>query len=144
MGISGKADAVEFHYMENGNLQKIIPVEYKRGKRKEEKCDALQLCAQAICLEEMTGESIVKGYLFYGKERRRTEILFSDQLREMTESIVLNIHSLYKSESTPPKAEYISRCKSCSLLEYCKPKTVGNKKSANLFFQKVLNEVKTR
>lgn len=142
LGISGKADVVEFHHTDKGTLSKIIPVEYKRGTGKENKCDVLQLCAQAICLEEMTGTSIEQGYLFYGKERRRTNVVFSEQLRKETESIILDIHSLYNPDSEPTKAEYNQKCKSCSLFLYCKPKTIGSKKSANLYFQKVLNEVK--
>ncbi len=142
LGISGKADVVEFYHNQNGELVEIIPVEYKRGIAKEDNCDAMQLCAQAICLEEMTGLSITHGFLFYGKERRRTNISFSQELREETKIAFLDIHSLYNELSEPPKAIFSQKCKSCSFFEYCKPKTVGKRKSANSYFQKVISEVK--
>lgn len=142
LGISGKADVVEFYYDENDKLLEIIPIEYKRGTEKEDNCDAMQICAQAICLEEMTGLSINHGYLFYGRERRRTEIFFSIKLREETKKAFFDIHSLYDRISKPPKAIFKPKCKSCSLFEYCKPKSIGKRKSANLYIQKVINEVK--
>ncbi len=141
LGISGKADVIEFYHDQNGELAEIIPVEYKRGIEKKDNCDAMQLCAQAICLEEMTGLSIEHGFLFYGKERRRTEITFSQELREETKTAFLDIHSLYNEFSEPPQAIFNQNCKSCSFFEYCKPKTVGKRKSAKSYFMKIIREV---
>jgi CRISPR-associated exonuclease Cas4 len=140
LGISGKADVVEFHYLNDVTLEKIVPIEYKRGAKKENECDALQLCAQAICLEEMTGFAISHGFLFYGKERRRTDIVFSPELRSSTEKKFLDIHKIYNDQSEAPKGKYTSKCKSCSFYEYCKPKTIGNGKSAIRYVKKSLSE----
>ena len=140
LGVSGKADVVEFHHNEDGVLEQIIPVEYKRGAEKGTNCDEMQLCAQAICLEEMTEKSIDYGYLFYGKERRRSKVLFSRDLRDETASTFLDIHWLYQPNLNAPKAVYSQKCKSCSFFEYCKPKTIGKKKSAERYFNKMICE----
>lgn len=141
LGASGQADVVEFYLDEIGEVSKIVPIEYKRGTEKEDNCDAMQLCAQAICIEEMTGTIIQSGYLFYGKERRRVEVLFSEELRVGTTKAFLDIHSFFASQKKPPKAIYSQKCKACSFFEYCKPKTIGKKKSAASFFKKVMDEV---
>jgi CRISPR-associated exonuclease Cas4 len=143
LGISGKADVVEFHHDGNGILEQIIPIEYKRGAEKGKNFDEMQLCAQATCLEEMTGKSIDYGYLFYGKERRRSKLLFSLELREETASTFLDIHALYQPNLNTPKAVYSQKCKSCSFFEYCKPKTIGKKKSAERYFNKMICEAVT-
>ena len=79
LGLIGKADVVEFHRQPNGMWQPF-PVEYKRGKPKLNNCDKVQLCAQAICLEETLGVSISSGALFYGKDRRRADVEFNETL----------------------------------------------------------------
>lgn len=95
-------------------------MEYKRGKRKPNDCDAVQLCAQALCLEEMLKVSIPKGAFFYGDPRRRLEILFSMELRSRTESLAATMHQLFRGGVTPA-AQPGPHCHSCSLVDLCLP-----------------------
>ena len=80
VGLNGVADVVEMHYI-NNTIDKIVPIEYKRGKEKEDDCDNVQLCAQALCIEEMLDKKISEGFLYYGVKRRRVEVLFTDHLK---------------------------------------------------------------
>lgn len=120
LGLIGKADVVEFHKMD---AEKWIPfpVEYKRGKPKIDDCDKVQLCAQAICLEEMLKVEITHGALFYGQTRRREEVVFTEKLRHETEDAAKKVHELIELQMTP-KPEYSKKCKKCSLYEVCMPK----------------------
>jgi len=127
LGLIGKADVVEFHRENTGNWRPF-PVEYKRGKPKKEDWDRVQLCAQAMCLEEMLHIKIVQGALFYGKNRRREVVLFDERLRQGTENAAIRLHELVASGITSP-AEYSKRCESCSLIHVCMPKTVSEKRS---------------
>ena len=111
--LTGRADVVEFR-------PEPYPVEYKRGKRKPNDCDLVQLCAQALCLEEMLGASIARGAIFYGEPRRRLEVEFTPELRMRTEELVVAMHSLYTHRVTPPAIPG-SHCKSCSLINVCLP-----------------------
>jgi len=139
LGLVGQADVVEFHDLPNGSDDGIpiegslklwlpFPVEYKRGSPKFGHCDMIQLCAQAICLEEMLKVRIEKGALFYGKPRRRQEVILNEDLRKETEELATCLHELYNSGKTP-KAHYDKKCKSCSLLDVCMPKITGVKKN---------------
>jgi hypothetical protein len=87
LGLSGQADVVEFH--RDGT---VYPVEYKRGKPKKDQCDEVQLCAQALCLEEMLNVEIPAGALFYGQRRRRKDVELGPELRQLTESVAEQIH----------------------------------------------------
>jgi CRISPR-associated exonuclease Cas4 len=134
LGLVGQADVVEFHDDSAGaavpGLQgryRPFPVEYKRGKPKVDVCDEVQLCAQALCLEEMLGTSIANGALFYGRPRRRKEVELSDSLRQQTRDTAGQLHELFRSRRTP-QAAYAKKCESCSLLERCMPKITGIKK----------------
>ncbi len=120
LGLIGKADVVEFHKKDNG-LWAPFPVEYKRGKPKMDDCDKVQLCAQATCLEEMLNVEIQQGALFYGRTRRRAEVVFDEELRLETEDAAMKVHELLDSGMTP-RVEYSKKCKSCSLQEQCMPK----------------------
>ena len=120
LGLIGKADVVEFHKIDDGKWVPF-PVEYKRGKPKMDDCDKVQLCAQAICLEEMLNIEIREGALFYGQTRRREDVGFDEKLRRETEEAAKKVHELIESGITP-KAEYSAKCKKCSLLELCLPK----------------------
>ncbi|MBQ6518575.1 MAG: CRISPR-associated protein Cas4 [Anaerolineaceae bacterium] len=130
LGISGQCDLVEFIKDDiNGislNSKKgfwvPIPVEYKRGKTKIIDADRLQLCAQAICLEEMLYCTISKGFLFYNTTKNREEVLFTEQLRHLVYETYQKMHELYKRGYTP-KAKETKSCKSCSLINLCLPKT---------------------
>ncbi len=120
LGLIGKADVVEFHRMDDG-MWMPFPVEYKRGKPKMDDCDKVQLCAQAICLEEMLNVEIKRGALYYGRTRRREDVFFDDKLRRETEDAAKEVHALIESGTTP-KPEYSKKCKKCSLYELCMPK----------------------
>jgi len=126
LGLIGKADVVEFH--KQGDKWMPFPVEYKRGKPKMDDCDKVQLCAQAICLEEMLEVEIPQGALFYGRTRRREEVVFDDKLRLETENAAKKVHALIEAGTTP-KAEYAKKCEQCSLLNLCLPKTCGGTRS---------------
>ena len=125
---TGICDVVEFIRNDdgvelNGRKGKWIPrpVEYKRGKPKEGHEDELQLCAQAICLEEMLLCSILEGDLFYGEPHRRTTVCFTENLREEVKKLFYEMNELYKRGNTP-KVKIQKRCKSCSLYDICVPK----------------------
>ncbi len=120
LGLIGKADVVEFH--KRGDRWMPFPVEYKRGKPKIDDCDKVQLCAQAICLEEMLNVEIHEGALFYGQTRRRDDVVFDRELRMETEDVARKVHELIDAGTTP-KPEYSKKCKKCSLYELCMPKT---------------------
>lgn len=119
LGLIGKADVVEFHKKDDKWIP--FPVEYKRGKPKMDDCDKVQLCAQAICLEEMLNIEIKKGALYYGRTHRREDIVFDEKLRRETENAARKVHDLIESGTTP-KPEYSKKCKKCSLYELCMPK----------------------
>ena len=120
LGLIGKADVVEYHRMDDGTWIPF-PVEYKRGKPKMDDCDKVQLCAQAICLEEMLNVEIKKGALYYGRTRRREDVVFDERLRLETEDTSKKVHALIESGMTP-KPEYSKKCKKCSLYELCMPR----------------------
>lgn len=136
LGISGTCDVVEFHKQEQGVFLPQyeanyvpIPVEYKRGKPKEHQADELQLCAQAMCLEEMLVCEIPKGYLYYGETKKRQEVYFSKELREKVIEYFTKMHELFQKQYTP-KVKKTKRCQSCSLKNLCLPvieKTVSVK-----------------
>jgi CRISPR-associated exonuclease Cas4 len=135
LGLVGQADVVEFHQDSSGGAvpglegrYRAFPVEYKRGKPKVDACDEVQLCAQAICLEEMLGMSIARGALFYGRPRRRTEVEFTEALRQQTRETAGKLHELLRSGRTPTAA-YEKKCESCSLLERCLPQITGVRKN---------------
>jgi CRISPR-associated exonuclease Cas4 len=136
LGLVGQADVVEFHEEASGGAAipaldgryRPFPVEYKRGKAKVDVCDEVQLCAQAMCLEEMLGTSIPRGALFYGRPRRRQEVEFTESLRQQTRETAGKLHELLRSGRTPAAA-YEKKCESCSLLERCLPRITGVKKN---------------
>lgn len=122
LGLSGKADVVEFHKQSDGNTVPF-PVEYKRGKPKLDNCDKVQLCAQALCLEEMLKVRILEGALFYGKIRHRQDVRFDEALRNETKETVSRLHKFIKYRITP-KPNYTEKCDSCSFVNLCLPKTI--------------------
>lgn len=124
LGISGILDLVE-RDLKTGELK---PVEYKRGKPKPEPMDEIQLCAQALCLEEMTGQTINEGALWYMQTRHRLPITFSTELRTKTLATISEVRSLLNSGTTPlPK--YSKRCKACSLIDLCQPQLLDRDRS---------------
>lgn len=139
LGVIGKADVVEFRRQTDGSWQPL-PVEYKRGKPKPADCDKVQLCAQAICLEEMLGVHIPVGAIFYGRTRRRLDVDFDESLRRETEETAKRTHALIDSGHTP-KPAYAKRCENCSLMAGCLPKTINKKRSVKTYISKLVSEL---
>ena len=110
----GKSDLIE---SENGEL---YPVEYKRGRKGEWDNDELQVCAQALCLEEMTGKSIATGYVYYAQSHQRQKVEISEVLREEAVATISAIQILIQTGRMPP-ASYSKRCQGCSLYAQCLP-----------------------
>ena len=106
------------------------PVEYKKGEPKENNADVLQLCAQAMCLEEMLLCDIPEGSLFYGQNRRRTHVEFTEELRGQVKSMLTEMHDLWKKGYTP-KVKPKKGCNACSLKEICVPKLSKSKQVAS-------------
>lgn len=125
LGISGILDMVE-HDLTNSQLK---PVEYKRGKPKPEPIDEIQLCAQALCLEAMTGKTVTEGALWYNQTHHRVPIVFTDELRQKTLETIIAVRNLLDSGITPPP-KYSKHCKACSLVEVCQPKLMERDRSA--------------
>lgn len=117
LGVSGIADVVEIR---QGN--RPYPVEYKRGRPKTHRADEVQLCAQALCLEEMLGAHVPEGALFYGRNRRRKTVVFDDQLRALTERTASDTRRLLAEGKTPPPEYAPGKCDTCSLNEICQPR----------------------
>lgn len=171
LGLTGQCDVVEFHrtwngaghevsdgkdngrmssadpelrssMAESGFAERIVPIEYKRGKPKAHRADEVQLCAQAMCLEEMLGlpeGSVETGCLFYGTPRRRTGVVFDNGLRTLTRETVVEVHGMRQSGITPV-ADYLpKRCDACSLMELCQPKALRFRKGAAAWFDRSLN-----
>jgi CRISPR-associated exonuclease Cas4 len=119
LGLSGKCDIVE-----QRPDQSLFPVEFKVGKRRQWENDDAQLCAQALCLEEMFHIAIPRGAVFHADSKRRREIEFTPALRSLTEKTVAELHGLLESTAIP-RAEFREACEECSLYEICLPKATG-------------------
>lgn len=122
----GKADVVEFR------SDGPYPIEYKRGARKAWRHDELQLCAQAMCLEEMLDVEIRRGSLFYGASRRRREVAFDGALRARTEEAASRFHEMVRRKLTP-LAVLMPKCRNCSLQETCMPSVSNGSRSASKY-----------
>ena len=116
LGLSGKCDIVEQY--RNGELS---PVEYKKGLRRKFVNDDAQLCAQALCLEEMFGRAVRRGAVFHAASKRRREVEFTPQLRQTTEEAIAALHMMVETE-TVPAAVFKPACEECSLYEICLPR----------------------
>ncbi|MDA1276969.1 MAG: CRISPR-associated protein Cas4 [Verrucomicrobia bacterium] len=141
LGLTGVADVVEFRRpIESaaGSVWMPFPVEYKRGKPKSGDCDSVQLCAQALCLEEMLGVDVPAGALYYGLSKRRHDVFFDAALRETTARAAHDLHALVVSGITPPPV-YEEKCKRCSLLALCMPEVAGSK-SARQYMEQIRSD----
>ncbi|MBV9036366.1 MAG: CRISPR-associated protein Cas4 [Acidobacteriaceae bacterium] len=138
LGLTGMADVVEFHQQENA--EQAVPVEYKRGRPKAHRADEVQLCAQALCLEAMLGSSIAYGFLFYGKTRRRKEIAFDSELRELTRQTVYSVRNMMVSGKTPLAGYDPRRCDACSLIELCRPRWLAHSRTVSSWLQQQLED----
>jgi CRISPR-associated exonuclease Cas4 len=151
LGLSGVTDVVEFQRVEaeepgvtvrlagRDGWWRPFPVEYKRGRPKGGACDEVQVCAQALCLEEMLGVQIGEGALYYGKTRRRKAVTFDAELRTRTERLSARMHELYRSGATP-KARYGAHCERCSLAEVCAPQATEAQEGIEAYLDRTLRE----
>ncbi|MDR2868877.1 MAG: CRISPR-associated protein Cas4 [Deferribacteraceae bacterium] len=121
-GLVGKLDVLEYH----SDTGELVPVEYKKGKPKKDLSDKVQLCAQALCLEEMTGKEVRNGAFWYWGTRRRLEVAIDGKLRQTTINTAIAIRKLLDEGITPP-AQYGAKCKSCSLLDLCSPNIASSR-----------------
>lgn len=119
LGIQGKLDVLEVNLKDNT----YTPVEYKRGKPKTTLCDKIQLCAQAMCLEEMRDTSIPRAAIWYWQVRHREWVELDDDLRAETERIIQAVHQLFREHQIPTPI-YGSHCNACSLLDDCQPRAI--------------------
>ena len=140
LGLTGVCDVVEFHRSERGislfsydGLWQPYPVEYKKGRPKAHNADELQLCAEAMCLEEMLLCEIPDGSLFYGQNRRRTQVTFSEELRIQVKSMAREMHELWEKGYTP-KAKMNKSCGDCSLKDTCIPR-LGKTRSVSSYIE---------
>ncbi len=128
LGVSGKCDCIEAHPDSDGSAipwgdgnYRLYPIEYKHGVVRQEEEYHIQLCAQAMCLEEQLGCSIPKGAVFYIDAHRRNEVLLDEALREKARQTAAAVRELIEAQRIPG-AKYSAKCKKCSLLEHCQPK----------------------
>lgn len=148
LGLVGVADVLEFRRVEapagveipttSGRWQPF-PVEYKRGRLRSEEGYAVQLCAQALCLEEMLSVSIPEGAIFFGATKRRQQVILDEALRQATEAAAARLHEIIKGDRTPPPL-FGPKCEKCSLIEVCMPKVAGRCKSAARYLERILSE----
>ena len=124
LGVAGVADLVEFLPDDTG-IEAPYPIEIKRGKPKFHRADEVQLCAQALCLEEMTQRTVPEGALYYAQTKRRTVVPFDLELRAQTEKTIFELRAILQSETTPPAIFKANRCRGCSLIDLCKPRIAG-------------------
>lgn len=154
LGLSGQCDVVEFHA--DGV---VLPIEYKRGKPKAHRADEVQLCAQAMCLEEMLGNRaipgppkgeaeqecpgyrIAEGRIFYGQTRRRLDVAFDAELRALTADTARRLREMIASRQTPPAVYEERKCEACSLKELCMPQAMRFQKGAAAWFSRQMAEL---
>jgi len=127
LGIAGRADVVLFPLSGEGPP---VPVETKRGRPKPADWDEVQLCAQAVCLEEMLDMRVPQGFLFYGAPRRRTEVAFTAELRQRTESACVRMHELYCAGVSPGPIYESRKCDRCALFDLCRPIAMGKRRAS--------------
>ena len=118
IGVAGKADVVEL----TGQPPQPFPVEYKRGRPKAHRAEEVQLCAQAMCLEEAFGVEVPAGALFYGATRRRVDIVFDAQLRVLTAGVAAETRAMIAAGHTPAPVYRAAACDNCSMLDLCEPR----------------------
>lgn len=154
LGLIGMADATEFRLVQEGavknsaerylslpglsGLWHLFPVEYKKGAMRKEPGYEVQVCAQAICLEEMLGTDIQEGAIYFAESSKRWHVVFDSGLRKRTSEAASRFHELASAQETPP-AVFSRKCPKCSMVDLCLPKT-GRKGSISKYLQKALEE----
>lgn len=159
LGLVGRADVVELHGVgptlrrETGpeatgaaipgleGSWRPYPVDYKRGKPKANRCDEVQLCAQAMCLEEMLGVEVPEGALFYGRDKRRRGVRFDTGLRQLTRDAAARLHEMVR-EHESPRAHKQKKCRQCSLVELCLPQAM-TRRSASSYLRRLVSSTPT-
>ena len=126
-GLTGKMDLLE---IETGDPPRYFPVEYKRGKPKVLDWDRIQLCAQALCIEEMRDVHVSEGAIWYWEVRKRESIVFDEALRAATIAAIEGAHAVLASGKTPPPTDEVKRCRACSLCDLCEPEAFRRDHSA--------------
>ncbi len=139
IGLIGVSDIVEFQRTDGSQAARPFPIEYKRGKPKAHDADRVQLCAQALCLEEMFGVTVAAGALYYGVTRRRTDVVFDSTLRSLTEVTTKRLHVLLNA-GVSPRAVREPKCDSCSLLPVCLPDALSPMRPASQYMRRALTE----
>lgn len=144
LGLTGVCDVVEFHKSSEGallhgyeGLYRMIPVEYKHGKPKEDNCDILQAAAQAMCLEEMFCTTVDEIHLYYGKTRHRLKLPLNSDIRLQVRNISHEMHQYYRRRYTP-NAKFSRCCNACSLKDICLPK--AGKGNVKEYIRKALGD----
>ena len=136
LGVSGIADVVEIH----GHDRHPYPVEYKRGRPKSHRADEVQLCAQALCLEEMLGVRVPEGALFHGRSRRRKIVAFDAELRALTERVAEGTRRMLSVGETPPPEYAPNKCDACSLKDLCQPQSPRNPGAVDHWLAKAIDD----
>ncbi len=140
LGLYGVADVIELHKESDSSGTGYSIVEYKRGKPKPDDRDEVQLCAQAICLEEMLSITLDYGYLFYGETKHRHRIDFNETLRDRVRVLAERMHTLFVQGETPQPIKS-SKCKNCSLFDICVPKLANSKKKTEQYLGDIIKEM---
>jgi len=126
-GLIGKCDLVELWYNKDGSVEKVSPVEFKRGKKKTDDIDRVQLCAQALCLEEIFSVKIESGQFYYLQEHRRTSETFDAPLRNKTIALIEQVMKIRETGKTAAAKYEKRKCDNCSMVDLCMPKSTGTK-----------------
>jgi CRISPR-associated exonuclease Cas4 len=134
LGLAGQCDCV----METPD-GKMIPLEYKRGRPKHKDMDTVQLCAQALCLEEMTGRRIDEGFIYYFRIKKRLHVNMDDPMRSLTLKTIENCRDMINKRVTP-LPEYSKKCDSCSFKEMCLPETMEKQKRVNQYIERMIGK----
>lgn len=146
LGFYGVSDVIEFYAVKkNGlvltghpGLWQPVPIEYKRGKPKEDPVDEVQLCAQAMCIEEMLCLDVKYGYIFYGATKHRQKVLFESDLKRQVEDLSAQMHEFFNEQYTPKANRNLQNCKRCSLVDICIPKMGKKKLKVDSYIKKYL------
>lgn len=131
LGLIGKADVVEF-----AGDGAPYPVEYKHGPRRQRRHDELQLAAQALCLEEMTGKAVPRGAIYHHSSRRRREVVIDAALRAEVEYAVISVRVMLGDARLPPPVAD-ARCRQCSLIELCQPRALADRRRYAVLLQEL-------